>query len=92
MIEFTPGFIHSKVVLDDDQLAVVGTINFDYRSFYLHMECAVWMYQVNCIADIKRDFEQTIAVSQIISSEDLERRGFWKRSWQTFLRLFAPLM
>ncbi len=90
--EFTPGFIHSKVVLVDDQLVVVGTINFDYRSFYLHMECAVWMYRVNCIADIKRDFDQTIAVCQIISSEDLKRRGFWKRSWQTFLRMFAPLM
>ena len=54
IFEYTPGFIHSKVVLVDDCLAVVGTINFDYRSFYLHLECAVWMYQTECIPDIRR--------------------------------------
>ena len=43
--EYTPGFIHSKQVLADDEVAVVGTINFDYRSLVHHYENAVWMYR-----------------------------------------------
>ena len=41
--EYLPGFIHSKVVLNE-HCAVVGTINMDYRSFYLHYENGVWVY------------------------------------------------
>ena len=45
--QYTPGFIHSKCVLCDDEIATVGTINFDYRSFYHHFECGVFMYQMS---------------------------------------------
>ena len=38
--EYTPGFVHAKVFTSDDEKAVVGTINLDYRSLYLHFECA----------------------------------------------------
>ena len=48
--EYTPGFVHSKQVLADDEMAVVGSINFDYRSLVHHYENAVWMYQM-CIRD-----------------------------------------
>ncbi len=51
--EYTPGFIHSKNVISDDELAVVGTINFDYRSL-VHHENAVLMYQTESIVDIKQ--------------------------------------
>ena len=49
----TNRFIHSKVILVDGIAAVVGTVNFDYRSLYLHLECAVWMYDTECITAIK---------------------------------------
>ena len=47
--EYTPGFVHAKVVVSDNETAVVGTINFDYRSFYHHFECAVYMHGTSCI-------------------------------------------
>ena len=40
--EYTPGFVHAKVFTSDDRKAVVGTINMDYRSLYLHFECAAF--------------------------------------------------
>ena len=43
--EYTPGFVHAKTFVVDDEYAVVGTINLDYRSLYLHFECAAWMYK-----------------------------------------------
>ena len=41
IFQYTPGFIHAKTVVVDDKVATVGTINFDYRSLYLHFECGV---------------------------------------------------
>jgi cardiolipin synthase len=40
--EYTPGFVHSKTFVVDDKMAIVGTVNMDYRSYYLHYECGVW--------------------------------------------------
>lgn len=43
--EYTPGFIHSKMFVADDEVGVVGTANMDYRSFYLHFECGVAFFR-----------------------------------------------
>lgn len=89
--EYTPGFIHAKVVVCDDEVATVGTINFDYRSLYLHFECGVFLYKVKCIEDIKKDAIETISKSYKI------KKDFFKDSridilFKAILRLFAPLM
>jgi len=53
--EFTPGFLHAKSFLADDEIAMVGTINMDYRSFQLHYECGVMLYGVDALESIRRD-------------------------------------
>ncbi len=90
--EYLPGFIHSKVMLVDDRFAVVGTVNFDYRSFYLHLENAVWMYKTGCLESIKNDFTDTIARSGQVTEENLPKLNVFKRIGLWLLRLFAPLM
>jgi len=65
IFEYTPGFIHSKNVVADDEFAVVGTINFDYRSLVHHYENAVLMYHTESIPDIKKDFEAIFEVLKI---------------------------
>lgn len=89
--EYTPGFIHSKNVISDDELAVVGTINFDYRSLVHHYENAVLMYQTESIADIKRDFEDLFDVSKEISLETLQN-SWYQRLLKEIMQLFAPLL
>lgn len=87
--EYTPGFLHAKVVLCDHCIATVGTINFDYRSLYLHFECNVLLYQSATIQDIEKDFQETLALSQKIDQKKSRRfRGIY----EAILRLFAPLM
>ncbi len=87
--EYIPGFLHAKVVLCDKQIATVGTINFDYRSFYLHFECNVLLYKTSTIYDINKDFEETIKLCKRIDQEHSRRfKGFY----EAILRLFAPLM
>ncbi len=88
---YTPGFVHSKVFISDDEVATVGTINMDYRSLYLHFECGIYMKDTNVIQDIKQDINSTIKVSHQETLEET-KYGIIKSTWQAILRIFAPLM
>lgn len=88
--KYTPGFVHAKVFVADDHIATVGTLNLDYRSLYLHFECGVYLEDVKCIKDIKRDLDETISKSHKVTDKEA-RVGVLKNIWQTILRLFAPL-
>ncbi len=90
--EYTPGFIHAKTFVVDDDYAVVGTINLDYRSLYLHFECAVWMYQTPSVAQVRDDFFKTQRISQEITLEECRSLSFPRRLGRSVLRVFAPLM
>ena len=90
--EYTPGFIHAKSFVCDDSIATVGTVNLDYRSLYLHFECGVWMYNTPCIADIRRDYLETLEKCTPIPADYGRDMPLAKRLVRDFLRLFAPLM
>ena len=90
--EYTPGFVHAKVFTSDDEKAVVGTINMDYRSLYLHFECAAYIYRNEVIRDVERDFKETLAKSQVITLEECRHYPWYKKFAGRVLRLFAPLM
>lgn len=91
IFEYTPGFIHSKTLVTDDETAVIGTINFDYRSLYLHFEDAVVVYNQGCVGEVKADFLATQSQSQKITPENCEQ-SLPMRLFAQFLRLFSPLM
>ncbi len=90
--EYTPGFIHAKMFVSDDQLGMVGTINMDYRSLYLHFECGIMFYQHPVIEDIRDDILRCIGISEQIDDAFFKRTHFPKRLAAAILRLFAPLM
>ena len=89
--EYTPGFIHQKICVSDDSIAVVGSINFDYRSLYLHFECAALLYDSPAVLDVKRDFLETMRVSEEITREKYNK--IKRRHWLTMsvLRILSPL-
>lgn len=89
--KYTPGFVHSKVFLSDDVRSVVGTINLDYRSLYLHFENGIYMENVDEIKTIKKDFEETLNESKLQELEKI-KPGILKNIGQGLLRLFAPLL
>lgn len=90
--EYTPGFVHAKVFVADDEKAVVGSLNLDYRSLYHHFECAAFLYRNSEIAMIKQDFEQTLEKCQKVSVEDYKKQKWWVRLAGKFLRILSPLM
>ncbi len=89
ILEYEKGFVHSKQVLCDDKLAVVGTINFDYRSLLHHYECGVLMFETPCLKDIKRDFERMIEIS--INMKDFKQNAF-VRVMCAICKLFTPML
>ena len=50
--KYTPGFTHAKMMVVDNEIAVIGTINLDYRSLYLHFECATLIYRNDVIGEM----------------------------------------
>jgi cardiolipin synthase len=90
--EYNPGFLHAKSFVCDDEVAIVGTINMDYRSLYLHFECGVWMYQSKAVMQVKEDVLQVLEECTLITSEFCRNRNIVIRIMQNILRLFAPLL
>lgn len=90
--EFLPGFIHAKNFVCDDKIAVVGTINLDFRSLYLHYECGVWMCDTSSVSDIREDFILTLEQCKEINIDDTYEKNVLKRIFRSIIRIFSPLM
>lgn len=90
--QYVPGFIHAKSFTSDGRKAVVGTINLDYRSLFLHFECAVFLYQVDEIDQVEADFQDTLKKCRQITIEEYKKEKLRTRFYGRVLRLFAPLM
>ncbi len=89
--EYTPGFIHAKSFVCDDKLCVVGTINMDYRSLYLHFECGTLMYNNPEIKQIKKDDLDTMEKCRKVELSDM-KTNFLGELLDSFLRSIAPLL
>jgi len=90
--EYTPGFIHAKMFVSDDSTAVVGSINLDYRSLYLHFECAALLYRCPAVADVERDFQETLAKCHAVTLEECRTARLSQKLTGLLLRPLAPLM
>ena len=92
IFEYSPGFIHSKLFVSDDSVATCGTINMDYRSFYFHFECGVWMCSTETVGVIKTHFEEMQSQSEEIILSQWIKRPLRQRFKQALLNVFGPFM
>lgn len=90
--EYTPGFVHGKIMVVDDVYAVVGSINLDYRSMFLHFEDAVLLYHDPTVLDVKADFLATQELCQQVTLEQCLDRSWPRRFFRSILRVMGPLM
>ena len=90
--EFAPGFLHSKCFVVDDAYAVVGSINLDYRSFYLHFECATFLYRAKAVLQVKEDVLETLKQCRRIDRPQEKKWNLPHQLWMSILHLFAPLL
>ena len=90
--EYTPGFIHAKTIVVDDELAIVGTTNFDFRSFYLHFENGILMYKSSCVNEVRDEFKTILSLSEEITYEQYMKEPKFHRFSMKVLKLFSPMM
>ena len=89
--EFTPGFNHAKNVIVDDKYAFIGTVNFDYRSLFLHYECGALIQGDPEIITMKDDFIETIKRSESVSLEAWKKRPLRQKITAFFLNIFSTM-
>ena len=92
IFEYTPGFMHAKQMVCDDKIAVVGTTNLDFRSFYLHFECGVSFYYSSVVSQVKQDILSTLSVCREMTCNALKKLPLRQRLFAVVLRIFAPLI
>ncbi|MBR1723680.1 MAG: cardiolipin synthase, partial [Ruminococcus sp.] len=87
------GFNHAKMFVSDDRKAIVGTINLDYRSLYLHFENACFMYDMPAVKDIRADFEKMFGSEcREVTPEDLRNRSRLRRFTAAMLKILEPML
>ncbi len=92
IFEYDKGFTHAKMLISDDEKAVIGTINFDYRSLYLNFENGVFLYQNQEILKMEEDFQKTLKDCNEVTMSQLKKYSIVKRMLGHILRIFAPLL
>ena len=89
--EFTPGFLHAKCYVSDDKVAVVGSINMDYRSLFLHFECGTLLMYNSQVIALREDVRKTLTQCREVNLSDC-RTSLPGTLLDSVLRLLSPLM
>ena len=90
--EYDPGFVHAKIFASDNEKAVVGTINLDYRSLYHHFECATYMYKTSCVSEIEADYQETLKKCSAVTNESIKNEKIFYKVFGAIVKILAPLM
>lgn len=91
IFEFTPGFNHTKNFVMDDRFGIVGTVNMDYRSYYLHFENGVLFDDPSIAIQMRRAYEEGLAQAKEVTLEECRKTNVFIRMARGVANLFAPL-
>lgn len=90
--EYEPGFVHAKVFVSDDERAVVGSVNLDFRSLFEHFECATFIYNNPVVAEIEDDMQDTLQKCITVTPEYYRALPITSRILGKIFRIFGSLM
>ena len=90
--EYVPGFMHAKMFVSDDEIALVGTTNMDFRSFFLHFESGTIFYGGSTVQAVKDDFNDTFDLCKEITYREFQSRPAVQKLLALFSKIAAPLL
>ncbi len=90
--EYTEAMLHAKTMVVDDSLAIVGTANFDNRSFRLNFEVVAAIYDVHATSDLARAFETDLEKAAVVKVREIKEKSLLERLGEGGARLFSPLL
>jgi cardiolipin synthase len=88
--EYKARMLHSKTLVIDDECAMIGTANFDNRSFSLNFEVLAVIYDPAFAATLAAQFEADLRHASAVRAD--RRRSFPQRLGEAAARLFSPLL
>lgn len=89
---YEKGFLHSKLMVFDDSLTLIGSVNFDFRSFEHNFEVESFIYDDEVAEKANAIFIEDQRHSQIVSLRNWVKRPVRVRFFESLMRLFAPLL
>ncbi len=89
---YTPGFLHSKLLIIDDDLTVIGSANMDFRSFEHNFEVSAFVYDRDFCARMTAIYEQDLDACRRVAPGEWFRRPRPRRWAESFMRIFSPLL
>ncbi|TFB22014.1 cardiolipin synthase [Filobacillus milosensis] len=92
IFEYEDGFMHSKVVIVDHELASIGTSNMDMRSFHLNFEVNAFLFRTESTNKLVEDFKEDFLKSREIEPERFKSRSIFLRVMESLFRLLSPLL
>ena len=90
--KYNKGFIHSKLIVVDDEVISTGTANFDYRSFYQNFEINVNIYEKDVAQSFRKIFFNDIKHSTRLLRSEYSKRSYYIKFKESVCRLLAPIM
>lgn len=89
---YQKGFIHAKILLIDDLLSIIGTSNFDYRSFYQNFEISALIYDRSTTKELITQFNRDRRSSEKLVLSKWRKRPIRNKILESLARLYAPLI
>jgi cardiolipin synthase len=87
-----PPFVHSKLLLIDDEYALIGSANLDPRSLRLNFEFNVEIFDDRTVSELVEHFDQSRQNSRQVSLEEVDQRSLPLRLRDSFCKLFTPYL
>lgn len=89
---YQKGFIHSKVLMIDDEISSVGSANMDYRSFALNFEVNAFIYDKEVAKEIKEAYANDIENSKLLTKEKYNNRPLNIKIKEDIAKLVSPIL
>ncbi|MCA1056734.1 cardiolipin synthase [Rossellomorea aquimaris] len=90
--EYQKGFMHSKIVIVDNELASIGTSNMDMRSFHLNFEVNAFLYKTSSTHSLVAEYKNDLEDSVELSHDEFQKRHLGYRILESTSRLMSPLL
>jgi len=89
---YTSGFLHQKVVLMDDRIATIGSVNFDNRSFAINFEITLWFTNHRTIKAVETMVLEDFNNCRQVGLDEVRKRPLPMRFLAQAARLLSPVL
>lgn len=86
------GFLHSKTLIIDDDIASIGSFNIDIRSFYLQFEITSFIYDSNINQKLNYIFDNDLKYCTLLDNDYIRKKPLKQKILEKIMRLFTPIM